>query len=239
MDEKAINQLYRSLGKDKTENAQILETIIECKHQNIQLMNTGQTLYRDLKMWCYNYISSKQEKDYGYDIYEHSKITEKLNDNALKDRQKLALIHYVKFVLSQYNDDGSWLDEDTKSIKLAVLKKEDWLKYLILLSSSSKWRCMKTILLFFIVELVILLPAPFEWMELFDFQQANYTEYGWLNYITNVLAIKIDWIEGPKLVCLNWCGVVLCGFWLMVYVVFVVNILFNNIFANISEYDEQ
>ena len=34
MDEKAMNQLYMSLGKDKTENAQILETIIECKHQN-------------------------------------------------------------------------------------------------------------------------------------------------------------------------------------------------------------
>lgn len=76
-------------------------------------------------------------------------------------------------------------------------------------------------------------------MELFDFQQTYYSECGWLNYFTNVLAIKIDWIEGPKLVCLNWRGVVLCGFWLMVYVVFVVNILFNNIFANITEYDEQ
>ena len=239
MDEKSIRQLYRSLGKDKTVNTQILETIIECKHQDRQWINTEQTLYRDLKMWCYNYISSKQEKDYGYDIYEHSKITEKLNDDALADRQKLALIHYVKYVLSQYNDDGAWLDEDMTETKLAVLKKENYLKYLILLSSSNKWRCLMTILLFFAVELIILLPAPFGWMELFDFQQANYSEYRWVNYITNVLAIKIDWIEGPKLVCLNWRGVVLCGFWLMVYVVFVVNILFNNIFANVSEYDEQ
>ena len=45
MDEKAMNQLYMSLGKDKTENAQILETIIECKHQNIQLMNIGLALF--------------------------------------------------------------------------------------------------------------------------------------------------------------------------------------------------
>lgn len=239
MDEKSIRQLYRSLGKDKTVNTQVLETIIECKHQDSQWINTEQTLYRDLKMWCYNYISSKQEKDYGYDIYEHSKITEKLNDRALRDRQKLALIHYVKNVLSQYNDDGAWLDEDMTETKLAVLKKENYLKYLILLSSSNKWRCLKTILLFFVVELIILLPAPFGCMELFDFQQVDYSEFGWLNYITNVLAIKIDWIEGPKLVCLNWRGVVLCGFWLIVYVVFVVNILFNNIFANISEYDEQ
>lgn len=239
MDEKAIRQLYRNLGEDKTVNTQILETIIECKHQDRQWINTEQTLYRDLKMWCYNYILSKQEKDYGYDIYEHSKITEKLNDSVLRDRQKLALIHYVKNVLSQYNDDGAWLDKDMIETKLAVLKKENYLKYLILLSSSNKWRCLKTILLFFAVELIILLPAPFGWMELFDFQQANYSEYGWLNYITNVLALKIDWIEGPKLVCLNWIGVVLCGFWLMVYMVFVINILFNNIFANISEYDEQ
>lgn len=239
MDEKAIRRLYRSLGKDKTENTQILETIIECKHQYMQWINTEQTLYRDLKMWCYNYISSKQEKDYGYDIYEHLKITEKLNDSALKNRQKLALIHYVKYVLSQYNDDGAWLDEDMTETKLAILKKENRLKYLILLSSSNKWRCMFTILLFFTIELIILLPAPFGWMELFDFQQENYSEYGWLNYITNVLAIKIDWIEGPKLVCLNWLSVFLCGFWLMVYVIFIVNILFNNIFANISEYDEQ
>ena len=40
-----MNQLYMSLGKDKTENAQILEKIIECKHQNIQLMNIGLALF--------------------------------------------------------------------------------------------------------------------------------------------------------------------------------------------------
>ena len=116
MEKNDIEQLYKGLGKDKTENAQILETIIECKHQNEQFMNAGQALYRDLKMWCYNYISSKQEKDYGYDIYEHSKIIEKLNDAALTDRQKLALIHYVKYVLSHYNDDGAWLDKDMTDV---------------------------------------------------------------------------------------------------------------------------
>lgn len=238
MDDITIDSLYNRLGKNKTENVQILETIIEYKHHNVQLIDSKQTLYRDLKMWCYNYITSKQEKDYGYDIYEHKKIIEKISDTLLNDRKKLSLVHYVKYVLSQYNDDGAWLDKDTIEIKLAVLKKENWLKYFILLSSSNKKRCLKTILLFFLFEVVILLPAPFEWMELYEFNEANYTDYVWLNHIANVLAMKIDWIEGPKLTCLNWSGVVLCGFWLMVYVVFVVNILFNNIFANISEHEE-
>lgn len=238
MDEKTIENLYNSLGKNKIVNTQTLETIIECKHQNIELIDSKQTLYRDLKMWCYNYISSKQEKDYGYDIYEHKKIIEKINDNLLNGRKKLSLVHYVKYVLSQYNDDGAWLDKDTIEIKLAVLKKENLLKYFILWSSSNKKRCVKTILLFFLLEVVILLPAPFEWMKLFIFNEANYTEYGLLNHFINVLAIKIDWIESPKLICLNWKGVVLCGLWLMVYVVFVVNILFNNIIADISEYEE-
>ena len=238
MDKKTLGSLYQRLGKNKIENTQTLETIIEFKHYNVQLIDSEQTIYRDLKMWCYNYITSKQEKDYGYDIYEHKKIIEEINDNLLNDRKKLSLVHYVKCLLSQYNDDGAWLDKDTIEIKLAVLKKENRLKYFILWSSSNKIRCLKTILLFFLLEILILLPAPFEWMELFEFQETNYTEYGWLNHITNVLAIKIDWIEGPKLSCLNWRGVVLCGFWLMVYVVFIVNILFNNIFANISEYEE-
>ena len=238
MNDITIDSLYNILGKNKTENVQILETIIEYKHDNVQLIDSKQTLYRDLKMWCYNYVSSKQEKDYGYDIYEHKKIIEKINDEMLSDRKKLSLVHYVKYVLSQYNDDGSWLDKDTIEIKLAVLKKENLLKYFILWSSSNKQRCVKTILLFFLLEVVILLPAPFEWMELFEFNETDYTECGLLNHIINVLAMKIDWIEGSKLTCLNWIGVVLCGLWLMVYVVFVVNILFNNIFADISEYEE-
>lgn len=239
MDTKALEQMYRELGTERTKNAQIFETIIESKHQNSQLINVKQSLYCDIKRWCYYYIASKQEKDYGYDSYEHSRIKEKITDSSLNNRQQLALVHYVKYILSQYNDDGSWLNDETMKIKLSILKKENWLKYLILLSSSSKKRCVITILLFFLVELVILLPAPFRWMGVFDFQQVSYSEASWLNYIANVLALKIDWIEGPKLECLNWIGVVMCGIWILVYIVFIVNILFNNIFADISEYDEQ
>ena len=69
MDKKTLESFYRRLGKNKSVNTQILETIIEFKHQNVQLIDSEKTLYRDLKMWCYNYITSKQEKDYGYDIY--------------------------------------------------------------------------------------------------------------------------------------------------------------------------
>ena len=97
---------------------------------------------------------------------------------------------------------------------------------------------MKTIILFFLIELIVLLPAPFEWMQLFGLQTNLYSDICWLNYIVNVLAVKIDWIEGPKLVCLNWRGVLLCGVWMLVYIVFIVNILFNNIFSDISVYDE-
>jgi len=233
-----LESLYKSLGDNKAENAQIFETIIEEKHQNPELSESIQSLYRDIKAWCSNYIGCKQEKDYGYDIYEHSRITEKIDDANLSAKQKLALVNYVKYVLSQYNDDGAWLDDETIGYKLEVLRKENFLKYLILLSSSSKWRCMKTIILFFLIELIVLLPAPFEWMQLFGLQTNLYSDICWLNYIVNVLAVKIDWIEGPKLVCLNWRGVLLCGVWMLVYIVFIVNILFNNIFSDISVYDE-
>lgn len=233
-----LESLYKSLSDNKTENAQLYETIIEEKHQKPELSGNVQSLYRDIKAWCSNYIGSKQEKDYGYDVYEHSRITEKIDDSNLSAKQKLALVNYVKYVLSQYNDNGAWLEDESTNYKLEVLKKENCLKYLILLSSSSKWRCVKTILLFFLIELIVLLPAPFEWMELFDLQKELYSDLSWLNYIINVLAIKIDWVEGPKLVCLNWRGVVLCGVWMLVYIVFIVNILFNNIFSDIPAYDE-
>lgn len=233
-----IESLYSGLGDNKAENAQIFETIIEEKHQNPELTGIGQSLYRDVKAWCSNYVGSKQEKDYGYDVYEHSRITEKIDDEYLSARQKLALVNYVKYVLSQYNDNGAWLDDECIDYKLEVLKKENFIKYLILLSSSNKRRCLITIAIFFLVELIVLLPAPFDWMELFDLQKEIYSDCSWLNYIVNVLAVKIDWIEGPKLVCLNWRGVVLCGLWMLVYIVFIVNILFNNIFSDISVYDE-
>lgn len=238
-DNKTLEELYQSLGRDRNENTQIYETIIELKQSDAKLLSVTQSLYRDIKGWCYNYITSKLEKDYGYDVYDHSRITEKIDDANLTDRQKLSLIHYIKIILSRYNDDGSWLDDESKDYKLAVLKKENKFKYVIFLSSCTKKNCVITILLFFLIELIVLLPAPFSWMEVFDLQMANYSDCNWLNYIVNVLAVRIDWIDGPKLVCLNWRGVMLGGFWMLVYIVFIVNILFNNIFADISEYDEQ
>lgn len=238
MDRKTIEKMYHDLGGDKSENTQIYETIIESKHQNAAMVNVGQSLYRDIKGWCVNYITSKLEKDYGYDVYERSKVIEKINDNVLAPRQRLSLVHYVKYILSQYNDDGAWLDSLTKELKLAILKKECLLKFLIVWSSSKKWHCLVTIMAFFVVELLVLLPAPVEWMATFDLQQVNYSECGWINYMANVLAIKIDWIDGPQFSCINWRGVLLCALWLLVYVVFIVNILFNNIFSDITEYDE-
>lgn len=238
IDNRTIEQLYDDLGEDLTVNTQLYETIIETKHNNTQLIDVNQSLYSDIKGWCYNYISSKHEKDYGYDVYERKKIVEKINDKHLSNGQKLSLILYIRWILSRFNDDGAWLDKKSMEYKLAILKKENKLKYLLVLSASSKWRCIKTILLFFFIELVVLMPAPFKWMEVFRLQTVNYSDYEWLNHIVNVLALRINWIEGPTLVCQNWCGVLMCGLWMLVYIVFVVNILFNNIFSKISEYDE-
>ncbi len=235
---KDIEKLYRELGEDKTSNTQIYETIIESKHQDSKLVDVKQSLYCDIKGWCCNYISSKQEKDYGYDTYNRSKIKEKIYDSSLTAKQRLGLINYVKYILSQYNDDGSWLNSDATELKLTVLKKENWFKFILKWSSSKIRRSLITILIFFVVELVFLLPAPFEWMELFDLQQVNYSECGWLNYIANVVAVKLDWIDGPHLVCLNWRGVMAMGLWMVLYIVFVVNILFNNIISDITDYDE-
>ena len=94
MDNKDIEKMYRELGGDKASNAQIFETIIESKHQDLKLVDVKQSLYCDIKGWCYNYISSKQEKDYGYDIYNRSKIKEKINDSSLSTKQRLSLINY-------------------------------------------------------------------------------------------------------------------------------------------------
>lgn len=232
-------QLYNELGKSGASDAQTFETIIEEKHQKEDLMCVGQSLYRDIKGWCRSYITCKQENDYGYDVYEHTKIIEKIGDDALTDRQKLALIRYIKCILAKYNDDGGWLEDEIMKNKLAILKKEAFLKYLLVLSSSNKKNCLLTIFLFFLIELIVLLPAPYSWMEVFEFQKVDYCSVVFIDYITNVLALKIDWIDGPKLVCLNWRGVLLCGMWMVVYIVFVVNILFNNIFSNISSYDEE
>lgn len=232
-----IEDLYNGLNGDKTTKAQVFETIIETKHETGQY-DTVQSLYRDIKGWCYNYISSKLEKDYGYDIYEHSKIIEKIDDKRLTPRQKLSLVNYVKYVLARYNDDGAWLDDKTTKYKLAQLKRDNWLKFLLALSASSIWNCLFSVIMFFVVELLILLPAPVDWMVCFDLQMIDYSTHPWLNYLSNVLALKIDWVDGPKLQCLNWKGVVLCGVWTIVYIAFVVNILFNNIFSKISGYGE-
>lgn len=57
------------------------------------------------------------------------------------------------------------------------------------------------------------------------------------NHVINVLALRLDWIEGPELSCLSWLGVLIVLLWVLVYLAIVANILFKNLFEKIDIYE--
>lgn len=87
------------------------------------------------------------------------------------------------------------------------------------------------------IECLVLLPIADNEHALFILSEKHYSDNEVINYITNILALRLEWISGPELHCLSWIGVVVVLLWCFIYVAFVANILFKNLFKNIDIYE--
>lgn len=236
-----LDNLYKSVPKHNSHSAktQGLATIIEVKQNNPQLANYHQSLYLDTKIMLIHYIHSRDGKDYGYDQLDCEFIKEHIEQKYLTERQQLALYGKASSYLKAIGEDVEWIQKRELEIKLKIFSKENCFKYIIALSGKSKKNCLKTLLLLFGVECLVLLPVADKEHALFILTEKHYSNNEIINYIVNVLALRVEWIAGPELHCISWIGVVMVFLWFVVYVVFVANILFENLFKNINIYEIQ
>jgi len=234
-----LDKLYKSVSRHKFlfDKAQGLTTIIEIKKNNPQLANYHNSLYLDTKIMLSHYIHSKNGKDYGYDKLDCEFIKEHIEYERFTSRQQLALYGKAASCLRAIGEDVEWVQKRELEIKLKIFRKENLFKYFIVLSGKSKRNCILTILILFIIECLVLLPIADNEHALFIFSEKHYSDNEVINYITNILALRLEWISGPELHCLSWVGVVIVLLWCFIYVAFVANILFKNLFKNIDIYE--
>ena len=235
----SLDNFYESVSKHKlhSDKAQGLTTIIEIKQNNLHLADYHSSLYLDTKMMLAHYIKSKDGKDYGYDRLDCDFIKEYIEQDYLTKRQQLALYGTVSSSLKAIGENVEWIQERELDIRLKIFLKENWVKYIIVLSGKSKKNCLYTLLLLFVIECLVLLPIADKEHALFVFTEEHYSNNQIINHIANVLALRLNWITGPELHCLSWIGVMVVFIWLVIYLVFVANILFKSLFKNIDIYE--
>lgn len=232
-------QIYESASNHNKhfDKAQTLVTVIEIKQNTPAIANCKRSLYLDTMEMLKHYVLSRNGRDYGYDQLDNEFIISYIEKEYFSPRQQLSLYKKIENQLQRQGEDTCWIPKRSLNLKLKIFKKENKFKYILVHSGKNKKSCVITLLVLFAIECLFLLPLADETNALFVVRQSHYCDSEILNYVANVWALRLDWIDGPELACLSPWGIVLVTLWLGVYIVFVANIIFKNLFDNIDIYE--
>lgn len=221
-----------SFRRPREKCVQILTIIIDLKKENPSISNAHNSLYLDVKRFISAYLRNKRIKDYGYEDYDYEIIRGYIKDSDFDEEQIYKLLEYTKYILSSLSYEYEWVDKLIKKSKIKLAWKKHKLKCVLLASSWNSWTLLASVFLIFVIECIALLPAPFEWMAVYDLEKVTYTECGFFNHILNVVSLHFDCIENSAKLHFSSWGIVGLVVWNVVYVVVGVNFLFKNLFSN-------
>ena len=184
---KYLDEQYRALGRYQYKrNYQILYNIIHVKARfNIDYK---ESLYIDAKKFVKAYLNAIDNEDFGYDQIQISKIIE--ISNYLDIKQKLYFLYCVNRLLQVKGFDTDILSKAIIETETTVAWRERrWFKSISLWISSSLIKLIIVYFIYLIIVGVILLPAPFPWMSLFDITMQDYSSNALINHCSNTLAL--------------------------------------------------
>ncbi len=168
-------------------NAEILFNIIRAKNK-FGKPDYCNSLYLDVKKFILNYISAAEKQDYGYDEIKLEKIKEVCC--CLKKKEQLSVLYTTRRLLYMR---GYELDEILKiitNLKCSIAKEEkNYFLYIRLLLSSNIWWLLFAYLIYALVIFVVLLPAPFNFMEMYNIEFKFYNSIPLYNHVLNTMAV--------------------------------------------------
>lgn len=232
---KALEDLYDSIQPYKHKhNVNILYEIIHVKSA-FGMLDYRQSLYLDVKKFIQSYISSVAKEDYGYDCILVSKIEDAVSH--LPDLNMQKSIFQVARRL--YGINGYDLDDIAAAISKIDLKiaisRHRYFKALCLFLGSNLWTLLFTYLFYILVVGLMLLPAPFEWMSMFNVELKEYSCYPVCNHIINTLAlITGNDALSPSFEPNGILGMVVYCLGILLFYFFFVNFIFKRIEDYIS-----
>lgn len=215
---------------------QMLAIIIDAKvgSNNLDVQNSKNSLYLDIKYFISVYLRNKRKKDYGYEDYDRELLLEYVLSSSLSVEKQYKLLVYLKYLLETLSYETAWLSGKIYEKKLKLAKEKQSIKFLLLLSSRNLWTILISILSLYFIECIILLPAPLSCMEWYTFQKVSISSNAFINHLANVIILHFDCIDNSAKISFTTLGLVSLVLWNVVYVVVGVNFLFKNLFASFN-----
>lgn len=228
---KYLDEQYKSLSRySYKQNCQILYNIIHVKAR--LKIDYNESLYIDAKKFVKAYLNAIDNEDFGYDHIQITKIID--ISNCLDIKQKLFFLYNVNRLLQVKGFDTNILSKEIVETETTVAWREKhWFIFIRLWLSSSLIKLVIVYFFYILIVGVILLPAPFPWMSLFDISMHNYSSNAFLNHCSNTLAlITGNDIIAPQVVPNGFVGmIVYCVGVVAFYLVFV-----NYVFRKIEDF---
>ncbi len=189
--ERILEDLYGSIRPYKhKQNLNIYYSVIHAKKE-FGLEEYNQSLYIDIKKFIHCYIASAAKEDYGYDEI----LVEKIADTAfhISDKKKQRSLFQLArrlYVLNGYEPDE--LAGYISKLNFEIAKSEHkYLRAICLFLSSNIWTVLLSYLFYVFVVGLMILPAPYKWMELFYIEFKDFSSNSFFNHFANTLALII------------------------------------------------
>lgn len=172
-------------GDDQCSESQIYYNLIIAKDK-FGCKDFIQSDYLDAKNYIIALFDEIEHKDFGYDTIPESQLIKVINLFPSEERVPLC-----KLALRKSSELGLRLNDIDKiyynSYKSELIKDHKILTFLSLILGHKIWIMLGSYALFLVVISLMLLPAPFEWMEILNSKLVTVSQISFLNYPANAL----------------------------------------------------
>ncbi|MFK8299010.1 hypothetical protein ACI76O_11610 [Capnocytophaga cynodegmi] len=224
-----LDEQYKLLeNKGSKQRAQILFNVIKVKHK-YKITNYNQSLYLDIKSFLKDYISAAEYEDFGYDKPRLEKIEDIVD--LLSQRQKLFAFQAARrhFFIQGYDiDDINSLIK--KQEMVVACDSRNYIKYFSLKIGSDLKSLLWGYFIYAVVTMLILLPAPFRWMAIFDIELKKYSSSPFWNYPLNTIGLLTgNESISPVVLPIGVVGLLVYSFGLILFYFLIANFLFKKL----------
>jgi hypothetical protein len=226
------NKLKNDLAPNEAIN--ILYNLISLKNR----IHKTKDNYKDIKSFINYYIDVIKFSDYGYDVINYEKIEKLIN--LLEYKEQISVLQYAisvtKRELPEHNKE--WFVEKKHKCEIDHIWSQKTInlfpKAFFLYSGLNISRLLLTLLLFFLLTCLILLPSPKFFFPFFNITYDNYSESFIINHFLNIFSLFADIDNDFKIKPINWFGLISLVLGKISFIILIVNFFYRKITDKIS-----
>lgn len=213
--------------------AELLFSIIQLKSIKTSCYNLEQSIYCDIKSFIIAYITSIENRDYGYDKINTQKFITAVKASS-NSKEKYELLLFLNRLLSKHG-----LQEECKNLKceLNIAKKQvildfdsgfkKWMRLLLHYTSYNVSAIILTLIIVYLVSTILFLPTNNINISLFSITYDHYSNNHLVNHFLNTLGGVFGIKDEFKVIPINPIGLSLLVLFKLFYIIFIINYLYK------------